>query len=193
MRLPVRLVLLALAGALGLTGCVSIPAPQYQPSVETTGALLRNAPGEIQVGAFDAAQGVRNKGLGVRGSTLQPGGDGTFSGYLRDALKAELAAAGKSADDAPVRITGTLTKNILNGDGIKVGKATIAARFRVERSGVLAYNRELSIDHTWESSFLGPIAIPAAFDNYTAAVQKLVQSLLTDPAFVEASRPEATP
>ena len=44
----------------------------------------------------------------------------------------------------------------------------------------------LEIEHQWDSSFMGAVAISAAIDNYSAAVQKLLHVLLSDPDFAKA-------
>jgi hypothetical protein len=181
-----RLATIALL-SVSLAACVTMPAPTYQPSVDTSMALVAAGGSPMQVGPFTAAAGVENTALGVRGSRLEPGSDGTYAGYLRDALVTELAAAGRHDAASGLRILGELTGNDLDGSGVKVGKASIAARFRVERDGAVVYDRALQAAHEWESSFLGPIAIPAAFDNYAATVQKLLNQLLTDPEFIRAT------
>lgn len=189
MRGPRALLAALVAASLG--ACVSMPAPTYQPSVDTSQALLASAGTVIQVGDFTAAPGVENTSLGVRGSRLEPGSDGTYAGYLRDALATELRAAGRHAQASAIRIDGELTRNTLDGGGAKTGHASVGARFRVERDGAVVYDRALRVEHEWESSFMGPIAIPAAFDNYATTVQKLLHALFTDAEFVAATAPAA--
>src|SRR5690606_32196903 len=116
-----RIVLAALVAAT-LAACVSMPAPTYQPSVDTSQALLVSAGSTIQVGRFTAAGNVENTSLGVRGSRLEPGSDGTYAGYLRDALVTELKAAGRHDDASGIRIDGELTDNTLNGSGARTGR-----------------------------------------------------------------------
>lgn len=183
-----RLAMAALVAA-SLGACVSMPAPMYQPSVGSSQALLASAGTSIEVGGFSAARGVENTALGVRGSRLEPGSDGTYAGYLRDALATELKAAGRHGEASGIRIDGVLTENTLDASGARTGRAAVGARFVVERDGEVVYDRTLRVDHEWDSSFLGAIAIPAAFDNYAAAVQKLLQALFTDPGFVAATAP----
>lgn len=183
-----RIVLAALVAAT-LAACVSMPAPTYQPSVDTSQALLVSAGSTIQVGRFTAAGNVENTSLGVRGSRLEPGSDGTYAGYLRDALVTELKAAGRHDDASGIRIDGELTDNTLNGSGARTGRASVGARFRVERDGAMVFDRTLQAEHEWESSFMGAIAIPAAFDNYATTVQKLLHGLFTDPGFIAATAP----
>jgi hypothetical protein len=45
------------------------------------------------------------------------------------------------------------------------------------------FDRELSVDTSWESSFIGGIAIPLAANNYEGLYRKLIGKLLDDPAF----------
>ncbi|WP_411834653.1 hypothetical protein [Pseudoxanthomonas mexicana] len=183
MTLPKLLSIAALA--LTLSACVSMPAPRYQPGVENTSVLLQHRP-RLSIGAFTASTDINNRSLSIRGSQLKGGSDGTYSGYLREALISELEAAHALDASAPVVLSGELTRNSLDGSGVKVGKAEVGARFAVARNGTEIYARELIVQHEWESSFVGAIAIPAAMDNYSAAVQKLIGKLLADPEFIAA-------
>jgi hypothetical protein len=162
-----------------------MPAPSYQAGVDNTERLLRTPIAPLTVGRFDAAPGV-DRPLNVRGSVLQGGTDGTFAGYIRDALSTELATASRLAADGPARVSGTLLHNDLHASSAE-GGATIRMRFRVDREGRVAYERELTAEHRWESSFMGAIAIPAAMNNYAGAVQKLIGMLFDDPAFQQAT------
>jgi hypothetical protein len=176
-----------LAACLAASGCVSMPAPAYQPSISNTEVLLHGkAP--LAVETMDAANGVSNKSLSVRGSSLKGGSDGTFSTYLQEALVAELKTAGRYGPDSSTRIDGTLVKNQLDGGAIKTGTAVVGARFVVTRSGSAVYDKTMEAQHTWDSSFIGAIAIPAAMENYAAAVQKLIGKLFGDPDFVKATQ-----
>lgn len=173
--------------ALALSGCISTPAPRYNPSVDNSSLVLQHRP-TADVGPFSAAAGVENRALSMRGSRLQGGSDGTYATYLRDAVIAELQVAGGYVPGSRARIEGELTHNSLNVAGIKVGKAEVGARFIVRRGGVVAYDRSLRATHEWESSFIGALAIQAGIDNYGTTVQKLIGQLLADPAFIDATR-----
>ena len=176
-----------LAVCLLASGCVSMPAPAYQPSISNTEALLHGK-SSFAIETMDAANGVNNKSLSVRGSSLKGGSDGTFSTYLQEALVAELKTAGRYGPDSSTRIDGTLVKNELDGGAIKTGTAVVGAHFVVTRSGSAVYDKTLEAQHTWDSSFIGAIAIPAAMENYAAAVQKLIGKLFGDPDFVKATQ-----
>lgn len=173
--------------ALALSACVSMPVPTYQPSVDNSEAILKSAGAPLHVSSFTAADGVENESLSVRGSKLAPGSDDTYAGYLRNALISELSTTGRYDDASDLRLGGVLTGNALDGSGTRVGKATVAARFHVERDGTIVYDKTLQAGHEWQSSFIGAIAIPAAFDNYAATVQKLLNQLFNDPEFVQAT------
>lgn len=179
--------LLVAAGTVGLAGCMSMPAPAYQPGIANTERLIGMPAGRVAVGAFDAAPGV-DRPLNVRGSLLQGGADGTFAGYIRDALASELTTAARLDAASGIRIGGTLLHNDLSA-ATAGGSARIRLRFTVERDGVRTYEREISVVHGWESSFIGAIAVPAAMDQYAAAVQQLIGALLDDPAFRQAIAP----
>lgn len=170
-----------------LVGCVTMPATTYQPSIDNTQALLRDGKSRLAVDAFAVAKDVDNKSLSVRGSQLTGGSDGTFSTYLRDAIQAELQTAGRYDAASATRISGTLTGNELDGSGVSTGHAKVSARFVVMRQQTKVYDKELTATHQWDSSFIGAIAIPAAMQNYTTTVQKLIGLLLADPDFVKVS------
>ncbi|HZX79733.1 MAG TPA: hypothetical protein VFE72_02115 [Lysobacter sp.] len=179
---PRRVAIIAFAIATSiLTGCVSVPAPTYQPSIRNTERLISAPIAPVALGRFDASPGV-DRPLNVRGSHLQGGADGSFASYIRDALAAELSTAGRLEAAAGTRISGTLLDNDLSAAAAG-GRARIRMRFSVERDGTQHYERELAVEHAWDSSFMGAIAIPAAMNNYAGAVQVLIGKLLDDPEF----------
>jgi len=177
---------IVLAVAFLLGGCISAPPPKYQPGISNTQVLIQPAREKLGVGKFNAAPGVENAHLSVRGSSLNGGSDGTFSGYLRDALITELQTAGKYDANSDTQISGTLTGNRIETP-IKTGTADVAAHFIVTKSGSTVYDKTFSAHHEWESSFVGAIAIPAAMQNYATAVQKLLGQLFNDPDFAKAT------
>lgn len=172
--------------ALALAACVSPPAPKYQPAIDNTELLLRNN-ARISVGKFTAAAGVNNRSLGVRGSQLNGGSDGTFSTYLRDALIVELQTSARYDGSGEVQISGLLTRNELSA-GVGTGEAAVGAEFTLTSNDQVCFKKTLVAEHHWESSFMGAIAIPAAFNNYPTTVQKMLGELFADPDFIAAVR-----
>ncbi len=179
----IRGVALALMTLL-LAACVSPPAPKYQPGIANT-ELLMKAPAKLAVGHFTATPGVSNHSLGIRGSQLNGGSDGTFSTYLQDAVTTELQTSGRYDPASPLQLSGVLTRNELS-TGVKTGTATVGAEFSLKRNSEIYFDKTLVAEHEWESSFIGAIAIPAAISNYPTAVQKLLGVLFADPEFVAA-------
>lgn len=176
------------ATLLTLAACANVPAPAYQPGVGNLQAL-RVATTSIGVDDFGAAAGVNDRKFGLRADSMTGAGrDGSFSTYLQQALETELRTAGRLDDAAGLRLSGTLSENRLDANGMSVGEATVGARFLLTRDGRVIYNKVHSVDHHWESSFIGALAIPAAMQGYSATVQKLIGELFADPDFVEATR-----
>lgn len=186
MRQSIRLMF---CGALlaTLAGCVSTPALTYQPSIDNSERLLSDR-SKLDVGRFEAAAGVENRRLGMRGSSLNGGSDGTFSTYLKDALVIELTEAGRFQPMAATVVSGRLVENRMSAAGSSQGKATMAADFVVMRGGEQVYARTIRVENTWEASFIGAIAIPAAIQGYSATVQKLLGELFSDPEFRRATQ-----
>ena len=178
---------LILTLALCATACVSPPAPKYQASIDNTGLLLKqNA--KLAVGLFTAAAGVENHSLSIRGSQIKGGADGTFSTYLRDAVITELQTAGRYDESSKLQLTGTLTRNEISTGLAKTGTASVGGEFSLAKNGAVVFKKSFVAKHQWESSFIGAVAIPAAIDNYSTTVQKLLGELLSDPDFIASLR-----
>ena len=174
-------------GVLALSGCVSLQAPGYQPSIAATQGLMKDVQGSIGIDRIDAAAGVENKSLSIRGSTMSGGSDGTYSTYLHDALKSTLESAGRFDAASATRLSGTLDANDLNGANMSTGSATIGAHFVLSREHTTVFDKEVKANQQWPSSFIGAIAIPAAVQNYATTMQKLVEQLFSDPDFIKAA------
>ncbi|MBQ0930117.1 hypothetical protein [Ideonella alba] len=166
------------------TGCasVTVPVTASAPNVER---LKSSPPAPMGVGEFKAAPGKAadaDKGLSVRGgNTIAPQG-GSFAVQLRDQLAAELKGAGLLSTDGRIVVSGTITDNNLDA-GIGKGIGRLAARFQVKRDGAQVFDKELVAAAEWESSFMGAVAIPAAFNQYGALYQKLIGQLFDDADF----------
>lgn len=119
--------------------------------------------------------------VGVRATTLAAP-QGSFARYLQETLEAELRAAGLLDSSSDALIEGTLTDRQLD-PAINLGSGRLAARIVVKRNGQIAFDRELKVEATWESSFVGAVAIPAAINEFNALFRKLVSKLLNDQDF----------
>jgi hypothetical protein len=121
---------------------------------------------------------------GLRGSSISPT-NGSFSSQLRDELAAELAAAGLLDPKSKVLIEGQLTDSMVDA-GMSTGKGRLAAKIQVRRDGKALFDKEVVAEATWESSFVGAVAIPAAINQYGALYKTLVGKLFDDADFKRA-------
>ncbi|CAL8479130.1 hypothetical protein CBA19CS22_35610 [Caballeronia novacaledonica] len=180
---------LSLSAVMLLAGCMQIPMHAPQPSVENL-AKLRRAdppPGKVEIGRFslDPSQPEgMDRSVSVRGSTVTSPVKDSMAQYLGEALRVELQSAGLLDPQANTIISGTLLDSTLNGP-IGTGNASLTARFVVKRSEAVQYDRTLHVDSTWDSPFVGAIAIPEAARQYEGLYRKLIGMLLDDESFIK--------
>lgn len=144
---------------------------------------------KLAVGEFKLAPGAKpgiDRSVSSRGSTASPK-EGSFSDYLKAALTSDLKASGLYDPSAPVSIQGQLVDAQLD-TGVSTGKALISAHFQVINSGQTVFDKTLKDEHTWDSSFIGAVAIPRAFNEYQAGYTNLLDQLYKDPEFLKACR-----
>lgn len=175
-----------LVAILFASGCAMV-APTYTPALQNVQVLKDKQVQPANVGAFASEPGKENfNPISIRGSKLSSPYDNSYSAYLAEALKQELSMAGAYKADAPLQVTGALRKNDINAKGVSEASGDIEARFVVKSGGAVRYDQVKSIHDTWDSSFMGNVAIPRAQQRYPVMVQKLLAVLFADPAFIEA-------
>lgn len=182
----IRFALAAAVCALA-SACATQMAPQ-PPSFDSIQQLNGPDTPSMALGVFRLAPGLPaglDKSITIRMSSLQAPGGGTFSGYLRQTLEAQLTGAGKLNPGADVVISADLTRSEVKTDP-PTGSAAVAAHFSVTRSGQTVFDRELAASDQWPSSFFGAQAIPEGMNHYSALYPKLVATLLGDAAFRQA-------
>lgn len=180
-RLPAALILATLSA-----GC-AMQAPRYTASLENVQKIKDAGTQSVKVGTFESTPGKGNANpISVRGNTLASPYDGSYARYLAEALKQELALAGKLAPDAQIDVSGALQQNDISLPAVGSGSGDLSARFVVTRGGETRYDQVKSIHDVWDSSFVGAIAIPRAQAQYPTMVQKLLAELYADPAFMQA-------
>jgi hypothetical protein len=181
----IRIATLAAATVLSLqlTGCANFTMSPPTATIENTAKLRGANIAPAAVGTFkvDAANAAMDKGTSIRGNALGTSG-GSFAQYLGENLKVELQSAGLLDPASSTVISGTLTNSEVHGD-IGTGTAKLAARFVVTRGNAVQFDRELKVDDSWESSFVGATAIPMAARHYEGLYRKLITTLLDDAAF----------
>jgi len=169
-----------------LVAACSQQAPNYVFSPEHIEILKHSGPTVVKLGSFSAADRAEGAAkLTARSVTLlSPYGD--YPGYLKEALRQELTEAGKLTPNAEIEISGVMTKNDLDASGIITGDGELAARITVKRGGATLFDKPVVAKTTWDSSFVGAIAIPRAVAEYPRLVSEFVSTLLRDPDFLSA-------
>jgi hypothetical protein len=187
-----RLFAIAAAGAvLLLSGCTSAPMGAPQPTIENIARLRGAQLAPARVGSFTFDTGkpaALDQSVSMRGSRLHSPINGSFAQYLGETLRVELAAAGLADPASPTVISGTLSESELDA-AIGQGNGKLAARFVVTRADAVRYDRTLTASATWDSSFIGAVAIPLAAGQYQALYRKLAGQLFDDPDFRKALAP----
>lgn len=183
-RRLVRAATLAMLGA-SLIGCASVKMPPPTASASTVQALRAANLAPVTAGAFAVAPGkdpdLDRKLGGLRGSSLTPV-SGSFSQQLKEELVAAMKAASLYDEHSQIVIEGKLTDSRVDA-AIGTGTARLAAQFTVDRAGKRMFDKELAVDASWPSSFVGAIALPAAINQYGALYKSLVDKLIDDSEF----------
>ncbi|HSW05047.1 hypothetical protein [Aquabacterium sp.] len=181
-----RLHLAGLAALLLLmTGCANVQLGAPVASVDNIQKVKGAVAQPVAVGGFALAAGKpaeMDARLGIRAVTLVSPYQNSFAQYLKETLVTELKAAGLLDTASTLVIEGTLVESQVDA-AMSQGSGSLAAKFVVLRAGAKVYEREHRASATWESSFVGAVAIPAAINEYSALYRQLVARLLDDPAF----------
>jgi hypothetical protein len=180
---------LTLAAVLAvLTGCASVKMPAAAPSAANAEKLRATKLMPAQLGTFKLAAGkpadMDTTLGGLRGSSVSPA-NGSFALQLRDEIAAELTAAGLLDAKSRIVIEGQLTDSMVDA-GMSAGKGRLAAKIQIKRDGQALFDKEVVAEATWESSFVGAIALPAAINQYGALYKTLVGKLFDDADFKRA-------
>ena len=178
----------AALSAFALAGC-STPAPNYQPSVANAETLKKLPAQPLAIGAFTVRSGATGAtSIGLRGASMQSPFGADYAAYLAEALRQELALAGKLSASSKLEVSGLLLKNDISAAGVSTNSGEIEARFTVKNNGEQRYEATHRAELSWESSFFGAVAVPLAQQQYPLIVQQLLTKLVADPAFQAAIR-----
>lgn len=178
-------------GAVLLVGCANVKLAEPTAAVENVQKAKASGIAPVAVGSFKLAPGKDqslDQVVSIRSNRFYSPYDSSFSKYLAQTLSADLRAAGLLAADSRRTIQGELTQSTVDAS-IGQGKGSLAGRFSVLDEGKKTYDKELKVDATWESSFVGAVAIPAAVNEYMALYHKVIAQLLDDPEFRKAVAP----
>jgi hypothetical protein len=176
--------------AILLTGCAS-PGPNYSPSIANVELMKKAMPGaSVRNGTIAVAADMPGAtSVSIRADSMTSPVGANFGDYISASLRQELELAKLMDPKSGTEISGTLLKNNIDAGGFSTNQGQIEARFVVKRNADVKFDKVKRVEHQWESSFVGAIAIPNARNNYPVMVQKLIASLVSDPDFVNAVKP----
>ena len=178
------LVLVLLAAL--LHGC-AIQAPAYSPSASSIERARNSGIQPATLGSFTVRPGATGAdSISLRGSPMASPVGANYAAYLAEALRTELRLAGKFDPKSSLEISGELLANDIAAGGISTNSGHIEARFVVKSAGQTRYDAVKRAQDSWDSSFVGAIAIPKAQQQYPVLVQQLLGKLWADRAFVAA-------
>lgn len=176
-----RISLLAIVLTLG---ACSVASPKYSPSYDNV-QKLKQVKKPVEVGAFKGA----NTSLGsitIRASPLSSPYGQDLVHYIQTALESEFSKAGILKKGSSTQLTAIIEENDLDtSTDFSVGSGVIKATFSVTNRGKKVYNKTISVKNSWESSFMGAIAIPRAAEAYPKLVEKLLTKLYSDKKFIQ--------
>lgn len=168
-----------------VTGCASVKMPEPTASMGNLEKLRAANMVPAKAGNFKSSTPSLDSDLsGLRGSSLHAA-SGSFSQQLKSEIIVELKSAGLYDEASKVTIEGLLTDSKVDA-AIGTGTARLAARFTVDRDEKRVFDKELSVESSWESSFVGAVAIPEAINHYSALYKALVGKLFEDSEFLAA-------
>ncbi|HEX4196442.1 MAG TPA: hypothetical protein VHZ26_03285 [Caulobacteraceae bacterium] len=186
------LIIAALAApAMALQACAMTALPPPQATLDNIQTLRADGVAPISVGAFIPGPGAptqMDRSVAVRAG-IQPAPEGSFARYLGDTIAAQLKSVGKLDPNSTLVVSGMITDTHLDsGLTTNTARAALAARFTLVRGGKVVFEKALAVDTTWDSEFVGAVAIPDAVNHYTDLFAKLAAKLFADPDFVAAAR-----
>jgi hypothetical protein len=173
---------------LALSGCTTVlPTPIASPAASQALRGANLVP--MAVGTFKLAPGLppevdRELSGGLRGGNIVAP-NGSYSAHLKEILRAELNSAGLLDAQSKAIVEGQLLESKVDA-AIGTGTARLAARFQVVRDGQAVFDKEVSVDDSWDSSFVGAVAIPRAIEHYGALYRSLIIKLVSDGDFKRA-------
>lgn len=165
-----------------LQGC-GVSMPRYEANFGNV-QILKN---EASLAPLNSPSVVADNGedsVFTRANPLRSP-EGSLSKHVQKALTDELRLAGLLDPAASRHLNVRLRQNRLNA-AMGTGDGLISADFSLVEGTTSLYSSNKTVTSTWDSSFLGAIAIPAAANAYNPLVRKLLAELYSDPAFIQA-------
>jgi hypothetical protein len=176
--------LAAVATTFLVSGC-SLTAPPYSPNYETIDNLKRVDAEKMSVGEVQPNDpNAPVNSISLRGSKLTAS-NGTFSGYLENAIRSDLIEMGLYDPTSTTRIDATILKNDIDVSGISSGSGVMEVKLTITKNATLAFEKVYTANTQFESSFAGAVAVPKGQNEYPNLVRTLLDNVYNDPAFIE--------
>jgi hypothetical protein len=165
-----------------LASACSMQAPPYNASMENVQTIKRAKINQVNVGKIKSSKKLDS--ISLRGSSMYSPVEKSYGAYISKALENELKLAKIWSGVSSTIITGEVLTNDIDVSGFSTGTGEVSVNFIVTRDNKEVFNKIISADHQFDSSFIGAIAIPNAQANYVSLVQKLIKTLFEDKNFV---------
>ncbi|ALN90944.1 hypothetical protein [Lysobacter gummosus] len=174
---PLRVfALYAVIAATALSAPAWAGLPEYRVSVANTDILSHQTDAApLRVGRFTAARGADDQATREAAEAAV---------YLRDALSAELQAAGRLSAQATIDIDGDLRRyQVGPAPSSGINRASVVLHVSLRRDGAALMERDLSIEQVWPHAGTPWIARSLTSDRLLTAMQTLLRQLYSDPQF----------
>lgn len=173
-----------LAASVFTVGCAG-PAPNYSPSIDNVETLKKSGVEASRVTTFTVPADMPGaNSVSIRANSMTSPVGANYGDYIAAALRQELELAKLYNAQSALELSGVLLRNNIDAGGISTNAGQIEVRFIVKQGTQVRFDKIKRVEHQWESSFAGAVAIPLAASNYPLMVQKVIHSLITDPDFV---------
>lgn len=164
-----------------LSAC-SMQAPPYEVSIENVQNIKKAKVKQVKIGTITSTKQLDI--ISLRGSSMYSPVNKSYGSYLQKALEDELKLAKLLSAVSSTVITGKMLTNDIDISSFSEGTGEASAKFVVTRDNKVIFDKIISAKHTFESSFMGAIAIPNAQASYVHLVQKLIENLFEDNTFI---------
>tara|TARA_B110001454_G_C12575635_1_gene373829 strand:- start:125 stop:670 length:546 start_codon:yes stop_codon:yes gene_type:complete len=175
--------ILTIALSLLVSAC-SMQAPPYQASLENVHTIKKAKVQQVKVDSITTTKKLDS--ISLRGSSMYSPVNKSYGDYISKALEEELKLAKLWSPVSSTVITGKVLTNDIDVSGFSEGSGEISAKFIITKNNKVIFDKIISANHTFDSSFIGAVAIPNGQANYVNLVQKLIKNLFEDKNFVAA-------
>ncbi|RXJ96668.1 hypothetical protein CRU94_00710 [Arcobacter sp. AHV-9/2010] len=168
-----------------ISGC-SIKTAGYNPDAKTANLLNEYELNKVSIiSKKNENLGDLNYKLPFRGlGGFLPAEGGNFTNFIVLSLKQQLQQNNLIDENSNYVIILELLENHSSMWDFSTNYYKITANFNVTKNEKSIYNRDITIVHTFPSSFVGQIAGEYAINNYPIAIRKLITEFLLDKDFL---------